>query len=242
MHYFFGQIDEVENTIWLENEEAHHCANVLRLKIGDSIGVLHPDGKIIQAELTSIHKKQCVAKITSITQMLAPYPRIHLIVSPPKNNERLEWLVEKSVELHITSLYFILSERCLRKSVNTERLHHICRAAAKQSGNPFLPSITCFQKIQDISSHISSSVCLLMHCVSSTQKQPLNLEFLMQLHKNKITDIYACVGPEGDWTEKEIDQIKTWSEHTIEIDLGVLRLRTETAAIYVASVLKILRE
>ncbi len=243
MHYFFGSIKDSENLVRLEGEEAHHCAVVLRLKAGEKIGVLDVSGKIYLAELISVHKKECLGKITSIKEYPPPKTKLHLVISPPKNNERLEWLIEKSVELQVWSLQFALSDRCIRKGLNLERLTKIRNTAAKQSGNPYLPLLFEYKSLNQFiealptsSFHSNSNLHLVLHCYEYN-KINFDLTLLQQI-KNLYSNVYAYIGPEGDWTIKEIEIIKQKLTPVLDVHLGDIRLRIETAAINVAALIK----
>lgn len=244
MHYFFGQIDEETHTAIIKDEEAHHCAIVLRLKPKEQIGILTQTGNIYIAELLSIHKKQCTAKIISVKKYSESKIKLHLVISPPKNNERLEWIVEKSAELQVHSILFVKSERCIRKSLNINRLQQIAYAAIKQSANPFSIQLSEYKNLNELLNSIISlnSKYLLLHCENTSQKIILNTTFIQKLQHSNISNIYAFIGPEGDWTIKEIETIKTLlKDNVYEITLGESRLRTETAAISIASMSILLR-
>jgi 16S rRNA (uracil1498-N3)-methyltransferase len=252
MHYFIGKIDLEEKLVYLDKEESHHCAVVLRLKEGEKIGVLQTSNEyaIYIAELLSISKNECVGKIIEKKIFLSPKINTHLIISPPKNNERLEWLVEKCVELQAHSLIFIKSERCIRKSINLDRLSKLSISAAKQSANPILVQLEFFQSFSNLIHHLSeysNKHHLLAHCEKSENKISITPDYLIQLQNKKIKDVFIWIGPEGDWTHEEIQIIKgiptmdlfDKKEITVdEINLGSTRLRTETAAIYVLSLMK----
>lgn len=244
MQYFFGTIDKEKNIALLENDEAHHCAVVLRMNVGDTIGILYPtenEGKIFKARLVNVHKKQCVAEIIEQLPFPSPIFNVHLVISPPKNNERLEWIVEKSVELQVSSLLFVKSGRCIRKTLNIERLKNISLSAAKQSANPVLLKIEEVRSLGSIKNFIytENNVYLLLHCYP-TSKINLSLDFIAQVQNENKRNIYVFIGPEGDWTEEEVDWMKQNFHPLFEIDLGKTRLRTETAVIQMASVLRIL--
>ncbi|GIV26885.1 MAG: ribosomal RNA small subunit methyltransferase E [Bacteroidia bacterium] len=244
MHYFFGRVDIENNLAYLEREEAHHCAVVLRLNSGEQIGILNTDGKIYLAQLISVHKKECVGKIFQVKEIPVPQHKVHLVIAPPKNNERLEWLIEKSVELQVWSLHFVLSERCIRKSLNIERLKKIRDAAAKQSANPYLPEIFEYKSLNSFIQHYTTDFTysnkhlhLILHCYES-EKVNLDLALLQKIKNEGYSDIFAYIGPEGDWTIKEIEIMKEKFNPFLEVSLGTIRLRTETAALNVASVIK----
>lgn len=244
LHYFFGTIDKEKNIAWLENEEAHHCAVVLRMNVDDVIGILNSSENkeaILKARLVSVHKRQCVAEIIEQQLFQPPVFKSHLVISPPKNNERLEWIVEKAVELRVSSLLFVKSDRCIRKSLNLERLKNISLSAAKQSANPVLLKLEMQNDINYLKNEIltDDAVYLLLHCYPAS-KINLSLELLENIQKLGKKNIYVFIGPEGDWTEEEVNWIKQHFQPLLEINLGKTRLRTETAAIQIASVLSIL--
>lgn len=243
MNYFFGSLNENKTLFFLRRDEWHHCVNVLRLKEGDEIGFLTQQGDKGIARLLKVHKNECVAEIVQIESVLLPYPKIHIVVSPPKNSERLEWMVEKLSELQVCSILFVKSDRCIRKQINIKRLEQIVFSSCKQSINPHPPLLHDYKKLSDVFqelSHKEWSLFLLLHCIPSGRKKKLNPEFLWDIQKNNYSDIYSFIGPEGDWTEYEKVEILNQLNPCIEIDLGANRLRTETAAIHIAAVLRAL--
>ncbi len=231
-----------ENTISIENEEARHCAVVLRLKTGNTVGVLNKNGWICIAELSSINKKQCSGKIIEIKNYSPPKIKLHLIVSPPKNNARLECLVEKAVELQVWSVLFVKSKRCIRRNINLDRLKQIADAAAKQSAHPFPVHLQEYPSIHDILNTVEQkkAISFLLHCEPSLEKIKFNSEFLYEIQEQSFANIYTFIGPEGDWTKEEINTIQSKLKKVYEIDLGDTRLRTETAAILIAAAGKII--
>lgn len=242
MNYFFGEISEDGLNVTLKDEEAHHCAVVLRLKAGDIAGILIPEkNQICTVELIDVHKKICTARILESRQITPPQIKTHLIISPPKNNERLEWLVEKCVELQVYSIHFVKSERCIRKNINLERLKSIAQAAAKQSINPILLKIDYSNSINELIKSVNAhqGIHFLMHCYPA-EKKNLSTSFLKGIYEKGCSDVFAYIGPEGDWTEKEIEFFRNSFSNTYEISLGETRLRTETAAIKIAACMDIM--
>ena len=243
MNYFFGSLNENKTLFFLRRDEWHHCVNVLRLKEGDEVGVLTHQGEKGIARLLKVHKNECVAEIVQIESVLLPDPKIHIVVSPPKNSERLEWMVEKLSELQVSSILFVKSDRCVRKQINIKRLEQIVFSSCKQSINPHPPVLYEPKNLSNLIQEVvqnKNSLFLLLHCYSSESKKKLNTEFLQNIQKNKYARIYSFIGPEGDWTEYERVEILNQLNPCIEIDLGTSRLRTETAAIHIAAVLRIL--
>src|SRR3954471_1414491 len=106
----------------LNAEESWHCAKVLRKKSGEKVRLIDGHGKYCTAELTSVHEKKCEAKITSgpFEERKRNY-NLHLAVAATKQIDRMEWLVEKAVEIGVDEISFVECTNSERKKLNMER-------------------------------------------------------------------------------------------------------------------------
>src|ERR1043166_2261444 len=124
----------------LNAEESWHCAKVLRKKPGEKIRLIDGHGKYCTAELTSVHEKKCEAKIIA-----GPFEErkrnyyLHLAVTPTKQIDRIEWMVEKVVEIGVDEISFIECKNSERKKINIGRLRNISLSAVKQSLQACVP-------------------------------------------------------------------------------------------------------
>ena len=225
MHWFYS--DQIEGQlIFLNKEEAKHCSKVLRLQMGDTIQAFDGKGNLHTALIQQISKQQVQAKITE-TKFTPPNPyRIHLAIAPTKNISRLEWCIEKTCELGVTSITPLLCRRSERKVIKPLRLEKIILSAIKQSQKTHLPRLHELVSVKDYLKQNFSGSQHICHCAYETNPHLANTF-------QPAEDVYIMVGPEGDFHVDEIQAaIDKGFEHT---GLGKERLRTETAGVYAVS-------
>ena len=204
----------------LSEEESKHIVRVLRMEQGDQLGLLNGKGGSFTCEISDAHPKRCALNVISNNQAEPLNHHIHIAVGPTKQMERLEWFVEKATEIGITEISLIDCENGERGKIKIDRLVKKAISAMKQSHGTFLPKINELQKFTDfISNHPNG---LIAHCYEN-EKNDMTAVF-------KSTDCPILIGPEGDFSQKEIEKALENGYKTIT--LGPNRLRTETAALY----------
>ena len=215
----------------LTAEESWHCVKVLRCKAGEKINVIDGNGNFYEGELTEVNEKKCIAKITSPAKKQTPRNYyLHLGIAPTKNIDRIEWLIEKAVEIGIDEISFIRCKNSERTVIKTDRLQKIAESAVKQSLQAFIPKINSligFEKIIKTESDIK----LIAHCFPETKKTLNDFDL-----KNKKS--LVLIGPEGDFTPAEV-QLAIANKFE-PLNLGNNRLRTETAGLYVCNAFALL--
>jgi 16S rRNA (uracil1498-N3)-methyltransferase len=148
---------------------------------------------------------------------------LHLAVAPTKSNDRFEWFIEKATEIGITEITPVICAHSERKMVKLERLERVAVAAMKQSLGCWLPTINKAVNFNDfIKMQQTADFKGIAHC-TETEKQSLGK--LLQSGQ----DCLLLIGPEGDFSDQEIDQ--AIDQGYRPVSLGTKRLRTETAAI-----------
>lgn len=211
----------------LTAEESWHCTKVLRYKTGDEIGLIDGNGNFYEGQLSTVNEKKCVANITFGPRIQNKHPyHLHLAIAPTKNIDRMEWLVEKAVEIGVDEITFMRCKNSERTVIKEDRLIKIAESAVKQSLQAYIPKIHGLTNFADV---INSSADLkfIAHCEEPIKKHLKDFELL---NRKSL----ALIGPEGDFTVEEIAQAKTVGFS--EISLGENRLRTETAGLYVCNV------
>ena len=228
MQFFYSQ--NIDNDfIILEGQEMIHCIKVLRHKINDLIYIVDGKGSLFYAEIIDIHKDYCELSIKTKKTIKRKFP-VHLLISPTKNHKRIEWMIEKVVEIGIQRVSFLRCKNSIRTKVNLERLNKIALSAMKQTQNTFLPIIDQCIPFFDAFDLISSDQKYIAH---------LNKNDNLLLSKVLKSEGSRCifVGPEGDFDENEIEY--SLSKNFIEVSLGASRLRTETSGIVSTTILNI---
>lgn len=204
----------------LSEEESKHIVRVLRMKAGEKLGILDGKGGYYIGTLMNENPKKCEVQIEQHFIEETPEYSIHIAISPTKQMERMEWLVEKATEIGVTEMTFLHCSNSERTALKLDRLEKKAISAMKQSHRKFLPKLSPLISFNEfIRKHPNG---LLAHCYDD-QKYTLDQSF-------RAVDCPILIGPEGDFTLSEIEAAKS-AGYTF-ITLGENRLRTETAALY----------
>ena len=223
MYLFYAPNIAVEPV--LPEEESGHCVQVLRRTTGDEIMVTDGVGNLYRCAITNPHRKHCEVKIVSV-ETPAPLHEgfIRICVAPTKNIDRLEWCIEKCVEMGVDEIVPILCDHSERKTVNIERLNKILVSAAKQSLKTRFPVLQPLTKMTDL--HLNGDK-FIAHCIEGYK--PTDNKYALQQRVVRGHETTILIGAEGDFSPQEVK----WAleNEYIPVSLGTARLRTETAAI-----------
>ncbi len=223
MQLFYNpDINENTAQFTFPKDESRHIAKVLRKKTGDTLYITNGNGWLFEAEIEVADLKNCMISIVSKTFKEPKLYNVHLVVAPTKMNDRYEWFLEKATEIGIDSITPIICDHSERKVIKPERFEKILQSAMKQSLHYYLPKLNDAISFTDFIKQNHEGQLFIAHC-EDTNKQSLK----SQLKPN--TDVTILIGPEGDFSVKEIAMAL---EHQfIPVTLGKTRLRTETAAV-----------
>lgn len=204
----------------LDEDEFKH-AKVLRLNTGDAVHVVDGLGNLFLATVEMGKKRGSITKVELVQNEPAPSRRIAIAVAPTKNIARMEWLIEKATEIGMTDFIPVHCEHSERVHLRLDRLSKIALSAMKQSKSLHLPVIhptTAF--IECLALDFSQK--LIAHCHDGLGRMDIR-------SKNQKPRTMVLIGPEGDFSEAEIQlALQSGCE---PISLGEKRLRTETAAL-----------
>ncbi|MBO6516291.1 MAG: 16S rRNA (uracil(1498)-N(3))-methyltransferase [Bacteroidia bacterium] len=226
MHHFFSR--EIDNDlIRLDEEESRHCVKVMRLGIGSEVLVMDGLGKLYKCEVRTTGKRVELNPLEVLANQAEPVFNLTLAVSPTKSADRMEWMLEKLVEVGIQKLVFIKSEKGERSRLNTKRLHKKAVSALKQSGNLWLPTIETEVGFKDFVTSDSSGNKFIAHCFD---KDKVQIDGSVPQ-----SDVTVMIGPEGDFSEREIELAQ--QNGYAPLALGLPRYRTETAALVACTLL-----
>lgn len=223
MQLFYNpNINEQATSFIFDKEESKHIIKVLRKKEGDILHVTNGLGFLFTTEISLASDSKCTIKIQSFTKQETPKFNLHLAVAPTKMNERYEWFLEKATEIGIQEITPIICDHSERKIIKTERFQKIIESAMKKSLHYYIPKLNDPVLFKDFIKKDISGSKFIAHCEESDKKT---------LKSNIIpnTDTTILIGPEGDFSVKEIEM--ALNAKFIPISLGGTRLRTETAAI-----------
>jgi 16S rRNA (uracil1498-N3)-methyltransferase len=224
MHYFYSP-DISQPFVTLSNEESEHCVRVMRHREGDAVRVTDGRRHLAEAVVAEAHPKKCLLEIRQqITDNLLTHNGLHLAVAPTKNADRMEWLLEKAIEIGICSLTFLQCDHSERTHLNLERLQRLAIAALKQSQTTWLPELRMMKFTEFIQKNAETQVDkFIAWCDENNQRQ------LVDVPRNH-SEMILLIGPEGDFSPEEITAAR--EAGYVEVKLGDRRLRTETAGLY----------
>lgn len=211
----------------LPAEEAMHALRVLRLQAGDEMMLMDGNGCFYRAEVTLAHTHHCNYVIReTLPQQRQWQGRVHLAIAPTKMMERMEWLVEKAVEVGIDRMTFLNCQFSERRIVKMPRMEKIMVAAVKQSRKAWK---TQFDEMTPFDAFISEprqGRRYIAHCYDEIPRTYL----LDELRKPADdADAVVLVGPEGDFSIEEVRRAVAAGYQSVH--LGESRLRTETAGL-----------
>ncbi|ALJ00464.1 16S rRNA (uracil(1498)-N(3))-methyltransferase [Rufibacter tibetensis] len=224
MHLFFTpDLQPTDTSYTLSEEESKHCARVLRLGQGDTVTLIDGRGGLFEAEIAEPNPKK--TKL-SILHYHAEHQKrgykIHIAVAPTKNMDRMEWFVEKAVEMGIDEITFLQCARSERKNLNLDRLEKIAVSAMKQSMKAYLPTLHELTRYTDLIKQPPAGQRFIAHLVEGQERHSLAKSITGE-------DTYTIlIGPEGDFSPEEVEQAIQAGYKPVT--LGQSRLRTETAA------------
>lgn len=233
--FYFKSRSQNGNPI-LEEDELGHCVRTLRKQVGDNLHLIDGVGGLYLGELLSFDKRQAEVRILeNLPRQVPPPLNLHLVVAPTKNMDRVEWLLEKAIEIGLTRFTPLLTTHSERKNIRVDRLEKIALAAAKQSLNLQLPQIDEMIDFKTfMQQNVANESSFIAHCYADEPRQflPLVLETL-DTATNTPQKVTILIGPEGDFTPKEVAEATKLAYQAII--LGNTRLRTETAGLIAAA-------
>lgn len=210
----------------LPESDSQHCIRVLRHQMGDIIDIIDGRGHRMKCRIADPHSKHTLVEIVETEDVPLPWRgHITVAVAPTKHLDRMEWLLEKLVEIGINRFVPLLCVHSERKELKTERLGKIAVSAMKQSLKTWLPQIDGMTPIREFVKEFAGNNAqrFVAYCDKETERRVLAKELKPE------ADTVILIGPEGDFSPDEIKM--TVDAGFIPVTLGECRLRTETAAL-----------
>lgn len=227
MHVFYEP--RITETLTLSDEESKHAVHVLRMTNGQLLHINDGSGNLFKAKIVEAHPKKTKVELLERVQTKTVPRHVHIAIGITRQADRLEWFVEKATEVGVKQITLLVTQNTARHKLNHDRLNKIAVSALKQSGNVFLPIISAptplKQFVQQPNDHLKL-VCTATH--------DNDIKSVLGNHQNVI----ALVGPEGDFTDNELQL--AIENNFKPVSLGPYRLRTETAALTAACALTLL--
>lgn len=227
--YFFEKTLTGSDEFFLSEETSRHICQVLRMKENEKINLTNGKGYTILAEIVLADKRKVKVKCIQKSLSDEPKPKTAIAISLIKNNNRFEWFAEKATEIGISAIIPIICQRTEKTHFKSERVKAILISAMLQSQQSWLPELKEPVKISKVINDENYEQKFVAHCLDEEKND-------LKAAVKKITSKIILIGPEGDFTEEEIQA--AIQKNYIPVSLGNTRLRTETAGIVAAVLLK----
>lgn len=229
-----NQIDA--DKIIILGEDYNHIKNVLRCKLGEEIDVCDENEIRYKTKIEEYTDKMVVCAIESVDETITEFGiDVSLYQGVPKS-DKFELIIQKTTELGINHIIPVQMERSIAKideknaEKKLERWNKIALEASKQSGRQKVPTVHNVIKFKNIIENISKYDIVLLpyeNEKSVTMRVALNK---IKANNNKIEKIAVIIGPEGGFSDEEINMIMKY-ENVYIVSLGPRILRTETAGL-----------
>ena len=216
---------------FLDEEDSRHCVKVLRKNAKDIIHIVDGKGGLYECEITKPSDKKCEFTVISEQQNFQKRDvYLHIAIAPTKNADRIEWFIEKCVEIGIDEISLIQTNHSERKYQKIERLEKIAISAMKQSLKAYLPKINELVSFDNFLKTVNQKQKLMAHLTDDAQP----------LVKILVPNSSYClvIGPEGDFSKEEVKEAQKAGFQVVT--LGNARLRTETAGVVACTILNLL--
>ena len=226
---------DIEQTLTLPESDSGHCVRVLRMKPGDKLSVVDGRGHRFDCTLELAHPKHATVSIVASQDLPPVWPEhITIAVAPTKNIDRMEWLVEKLVEIGVNRIVPLRCRFSERREIKSERLEKIAVSAMKQSLKAVLPAIDPMTPISQFLPTVTSPQRFMGYCSDSVERRLLAPSLKPGL------DTTILIGPEGDFSPDEVRLALDCG--FVPVTMGDNRLRTETAALVACDTCHIVRQ
>ena len=230
-YFYIDSVTVSQQDVQLDEDVSRHVIQVLRMKRKDRLQLTDGKGNSLTTTIVDDRKKKCIVHIDERRFEPQQNRKITIAISLLKNSNRLEWAIEKITEIGIFEIIPILCERTERQNFRLDRIKNILISSMLQSQQVWLPILhepLNFRKLVEQSRQDQKFIA---HCVPEEKRN------LADLVNENLSSQIILIGPEGDFTNEEIELAIRC--HFTPVALGETRLRSETAGIVAAAILKL---
>ncbi len=228
--FFAENIEANDSLVTLDEGNSKHILQVLRMRKRDKLRLTDGKGNIITGSIAEEKKKICIVSIKEQVLQASLPCKSTIAISLIKNAARYEWFLEKAVEAGINNVIPLLCERTEKTYFRYDRMRQIMISAMLQSRQAWLPFLSEPVKFKDWLPGQTGNTRCIAHCYAGDK------DTFRQI-TDRNDDVVICIGPEGDFSEAEIQL--ALQHKFIPVSLGSTRLRTETAGIAAAVLIAI---
>lgn len=232
MKNFF--VKKIKNNLcFFTNEDANHLKNVLRIKLGDKVNCIYKQKKY-QCQINSIDPLNAliIQEVPTAVEFKNHNIILYQAVIKPKHQE---WILAKATELGISQIALVIFSRSQPKNIILDhRIQNIILSSAKQSGRQKLPIFSGNKKFNDLLTEFSQLDCLIVPY--ENEDKVLLANEIETIDFTNLKNIGLLIGPEGGFTNQEIDIIKMMTNVKL-VQLTKTILRSDTASFFTLSIL-----
>jgi 16S rRNA (uracil1498-N3)-methyltransferase len=231
-YFYFAHLASMADAFALNENSSRHIVQVLRMQAGAELRLTDGKGLSVTASIVEANKKKCLVQISARQKQEAPARRVQIALSLLKNTARFEWFLEKATEIGVSEIIPLKCAHTEKQQFRMERMQGILESALIQSQQVWMPVI---QEPQEFSAWLGGAAAaqkFIAHCDTGNKQK------LSGLVNTDLDSQLILIGPEGDFSAEEIK--KALENHFIAVELGDHRLRSETAAVAAAVLLKLI--
>ena len=222
---FYPESLSLNLTATLDKSQSHYASKVMRIKENEVFSLFNNGGEW-EAKILKISKSIVEFNVTKQLRQKENFKELWLAFSPIKSNY-FNFMIQKATELGVTKFLPIIFDRTIVRKINKERLEKVIIEAAEQSNRIQVPNI---EDPQNLRNFLDKNDIDLIFTDLNSDNNKLDLKKL----SNKPTCI--VVGPEGDFSETEREEILSYKDvQAIKINENILR--SETAVISAISII-----
>jgi len=231
-YFYFAHLAAMAEEFALNEKSSRHIVQVLRMQAGEDLRLTDGKGLSVLAIIREANKKRCLVKIAEKQKQDEPRRKVQIALSLLKNTARFEWFLEKATELGVSEIIPLKCARTEKQQFRMERLQGILESALIQSQQVWMPVIHDPQPFTEWIEQAQAHQKFIAHCDPGAKRK------LREITDTTLSSQLIGIGPEGDFSEEEIK--KAIDNGFMAVDLGEHRLRSETAALAAAAILKLL--
>lgn len=215
----------------LDEAASKHIVQVLRMQNGEQLQLTNGKGDLFTAEITDNNRKRCAVKIVNTEKKPSATTNVSIAISLIKNHTRFEWFLEKATEIGVSEIIPLICSRTEKTAFKTGRMKNILVSAMLQSQQCWLPDLHEPIKFTELVKSSAHQQKFIAHCMDGSKRN------LADLNNESLSSKIIMIGPEGDFTDDEITA--ALGNYFSAVTLGENRLRTETAGIAAAVLLRL---
>ncbi len=237
--FYIPSYGKGQTEISLDEDNSRHIVQVLRMKKGERLQLTDGKGNLLTVYIIDDHKKKCIVSIEEAVSLAPRRKKVCIGISLLKNANRFEWFLEKAMEIGVSEIIPLLCERTEKQHFRQERMQALLVSAMLQSQQAWLPELRAPMPFSEIVKSAGQDRRFIAHCEEEKNgkgnQAAAKKTSLGSAAGQAAGSSLILIGPEGDFSQKEIGLAL---EHGFApVGLGETRLRSETAGVVAATLL-----